>query len=56
MWRFSLGDRAMILESGEHGEVIGRAEFQQAERSYLLRYKGGDGKATEAWWTESALV
>ena len=45
-----------IFASGETGEVIGRSEYTYAENSYLVRYKSGDGRAVENWWTESALV
>lgn len=38
------------------GKVIGRAEYEAREPSYLLRYLDADGRATEAWWTESALA
>ena len=39
----------------EYGEVIGRAEYTDAEPQYLVRYMAGDGRATEQWWAESAL-
>lgn len=54
-WRFQLNDNLKIVESGESGICIGRAEYAHAERSYLLRYRAGDGRAVEAWWGESAL-
>jgi hypothetical protein len=45
-----------IAESGETGTVIGRAEYSTTPLcSYLLRYKGADGRAREEWWTEDAL-
>lgn len=56
MWKFELNQRATIVASGEAGDVIGRAEYIYAERSYLIRYAASDGKAVEAWWTESALA
>ena len=52
---FELNQPVTIVASGESGIVIGRAEYVYAERSYLIRYKAGDGRATEAWWTESSL-
>lgn len=52
---FELGEQVQINTSGEQGEVIGRAEYLKSENSYLLRYKSADGRATEAWWSESAL-
>lgn len=54
-FKFNLGDRVAIDESGEQGAVIGRAEYSYAEEGYLVRYKAGDGRAVEGWWTESAL-
>lgn len=55
MWKFELKQAVTVTTSGENGEVIGRAEYSYAERSYLVRYKAGDGRAVESWWTESAL-
>ncbi|WP_175681176.1 hypothetical protein [Burkholderia cenocepacia] len=55
-FKFRLGDEVTIVASGETGEVIGRAEYSNAEDGYLVRYKAGDGRATESWWSESALT
>lgn len=55
-FKFNIGDRVTISESGETGEVHGRAEYATAENNHYLRYKAADGRATEAWWPESALV
>ncbi len=55
MWKFELNGPVVIKCSDEKGEVIGRAEYTYAERSYLVRYKAADGRAVEAWWAESAL-
>jgi hypothetical protein len=54
-FKFKLGDRVTIVESGESGEVIGRADYAIADNSYYLRYKAADGRAVEGWWTETAL-
>lgn len=54
-WKFKLNDRVVLNESGESGAVIGRAEYLNAERSYLVRYCAGDGRQVEQWWGESAL-
>jgi len=54
-FKFELKQQVTITASGETGEVIGRAEYQTAENSYLIRYKCADGRAVEAWWTEYAL-
>jgi hypothetical protein len=53
---FELGQVVKLADSNETGKVTGRAEYQNAENSYYLRYKAGDGRAVEAWWPESALV
>lgn len=55
MFKFELGTRVAITASEEVGEVIGRAEYQLGEDAYLLRYKAADGRAVDAWWSESAL-
>jgi len=52
---FDLQARVRIRESGEVGEVIGRAEYTFSSDSYLVRYKAADGRAVENWWTESSL-
>lgn len=55
-FKFGLRQHLKIDASGETGEVIGRADYSYSECSYLLRYRAGDGRAVEAWWTESALT
>ncbi|MCK1577847.1 hypothetical protein ACIPUD_11020 [Bradyrhizobium sp. CAR08] len=44
-----------LKESNETGAVIGRAEYEDSANSYLIRYRAGDGRQTEAWWAESAI-
>jgi len=56
MFKFQLGQRAVIQVSGEEGEVVGRAEYNNAEPSYFVRYKTAQGLAATEWWTEQALV
>lgn len=53
--KFELGCIVVIIASGETGEVIGRAQYTRCDDSYYLRYKSADGRAVEAWWTDSAL-
>ena len=55
-FKFELTQTVAIAASGETGEVLARAEYSTSENSYYLRYKAADGRATEAWWQESALV
>ena len=54
-WQFDLGVDVIITCSGEHGEIIGRAEYPVNEDQYLVRYVAGDGRAVESWWSVSAL-
>lgn len=53
---FQLNDTVEITVSGERGTVIGRAEYTACENAYFLRMRGADGRAVEAWWSESALA
>jgi hypothetical protein len=54
--KFELDQEVVIAASGEEGKIIGRAEYTTSEPSYLIRYKAGDGRATESWWTQTALL
>lgn len=54
--KYALNQNVTIAASGEQGEVVGRAEYSNSEASYLVRYKGADGRAVESWWNESALA
>jgi hypothetical protein len=55
-FKYDIGARLVITVSGEECEVIGRAEYAKAENNYYVRYKAADGRAFEAWWSESALT
>lgn len=57
-FKYEMGQRLTLAESGgsECGPVIGRAEFQDCEDQYLIRYRAGDGRTVEQWWHESALT
>lgn len=55
-FKFSLSQVVIIAGGNEKGTIIGRAEYTYCEPSYLIRYIAGDGRAVEAWWTETALV
>lgn len=55
-FKFGLKQVVKIKESEETGTIQGRAEYTNSENNYYLRYKAADGRATEAWWPESALV
>ena len=55
-FKFDLNALVCIASSLERGSVIGRAEYALSESTYLVRYVASDGRATEAWWNESALT
>ena len=55
-FRYNLGDRVELKESGESGEVIGRAEYAYAESSYYVRYKAADGRQVDNWHSDSGVV
>ena len=56
-FKFNLGDQVSIAVSGETGSVISRAEHVVTPTpNYLIRYRTADGRATEQWWTEDALI
>lgn len=44
-----------MVDSNEQGTVIGRAEYLDHANSYLVRYRAGDNRQTEAWFDESAI-
>lgn len=57
IFKFDLQQLVTIVCSGETGTVIGRAEYSTTTlTSYLVRYRCGDGRAVEQWWTEDALA
>lgn len=53
-FQFEIGSTVLIMTGNFQGEVVGRAEYANAESSYLLRYLTPHGP-TEQWWGESAL-
>jgi hypothetical protein len=54
-FKFEIFDKVGLANSTEEGVVIGRAEYAEGTRSYLLRYRDAAGCAKEAWWKEAAL-
>ena len=55
--RFVLGHNVRLVGSTERGQVIARAHYlETAAPQYLVRYVAGDGRLTEAWWSEHALI
>ena len=53
---YEIGQLVRLSRSNEEGEVIGRAEYANAEPSYLVCYAAGDGRQVAQWWGESALT
>ena len=53
---FRLGDQVRLLLSSEQGEIIGQSRYSNASPSYFVRYLAGDGRQTENWISEEALV
>ena len=54
-FKFDIGEKVELIESGEQGTVTGRAEYDNTENSYLVRYKAADGRQQQCWWEESAI-
>jgi hypothetical protein len=55
-FQFELGAQVRISVSHEAGIVVARAQYIASSNAYLVRYRAGDGRAVEAWWSEDALV
>jgi hypothetical protein len=51
-----LGAQVRMIQSEEQGRVIGRAEFDHSEPTYLVRYRAADGCQRESWWAQSAVA
>ena len=54
-FKFELTGLVEIIESGEKGIVVGRAEYCNSCNDYYIRYMAADGRAVEQWWKEDAL-
>jgi hypothetical protein len=56
MFKFQMLQEVRLVQSEEHGAVIGRAEYHFGnESNYLVRYVAADGRQIEGWHAESAL-
>lgn len=55
IFKFRLREPVALSTSHEKGIVIGRADYDFAEPTYLVRYTAADGRCVEVWWTESAV-
>lgn len=55
-FEFQLNAPVMILTSARRiGRVIGRAQFMNADASYLVRHENAAGDLLETWFAEDAL-
>lgn len=52
---FELGGRVSLSLSGERGDVIGRAEYQNFPPCYQVSYVAADGRQCEGWFDSTAL-
>lgn len=52
---YSLGQNVKLVASEEKGVIIGRAEYASMSDCYLVRYKAGDGRQVENWWSVDAM-
>ncbi|CAI2469915.1 Uncharacterised protein [Serratia ficaria] len=55
MFEFDLNQPIVVTISGENGFVKGRAEYTNAENSYLVHGVSADGKAFTGWFNEEDL-
>lgn len=49
-FELELGQEVNLKLSGEHGIVIGRAEYLNTSPMYQIMYKAGDGRQVTEWW------
>lgn len=54
-FKFDMG-QSVTLESNEKGKVIARAEYEDSEPNYRVRYTAADGRLVECWWSAKALT
>jgi hypothetical protein len=54
-FKFTLGQRAVLVISGEKGTVVGRAEYLDYPPAFQLEYVAADGRATSGWFTGREL-
>jgi len=54
-FKFALGQRVKLIESGEEGTVTARAQYLHSKNNYEVLYKAGDGRQVNAWWNGAFL-
>ncbi len=55
-FKFEVGQEVTIDVSGEHGSVIGRAEYAASCNQYFIHYQAADGRAVSDWFDEQLLA
>lgn len=55
-FKYDIGWKVRLRLSDEEGDVVGRAQYQHGENSYLVRYRAADGCQRQSWFEESAIV
>lgn len=55
-FEFDLGDIVRDRNKPDMGFIRGRAEYDNAENSYLIRYVSETGRIMELWLEESKLL
>lgn len=55
MESFNLGDKVKMTLTDEHGIIVGTASYLDQPEQYLVRYRSGDGRQVQDWWTASAI-
>lgn len=56
MFKYELGARVRIVESGEQGTVTARAEYADCADQFQVAYRGADGVARLDWFFGSRLI
>lgn len=56
MFKYELGARVRIVESGEQGTVRARLNHIGTADQYKVAYRGADGVAREDWFFASRLI
>lgn len=56
MFKFELGSKVKLALSGEAGQVIGRSQWSNSCNQYSVRYLAANGRQTQEWIEEDALV
>lgn len=54
-FKHKLKAQVRLVDSGEVGTVIGRAESIDGKPQYSIRYMAADGRQVESWWADSAI-